>query len=154
MVDIPEEYIEEIKNDDKCGFRLANHFANDNDLILRTLIFNFIDINPRIAKHIPFDYIWNEDILLLLARKKEQNILLIIFSIYAYIKDVPDEEYVILKTRNVFSEELCILLLALSNKFLEHIPKEYKNAIVFVKARLLQKERNTIERRRHILRIL
>jgi hypothetical protein len=153
MVDIPEEYIDEIKKNDKRGFQLANHFANGNELILRTLLFNFVDINPRIAKHIPFDYVWNEDILLLLANKKEETILLTIFALYDYLKDLPGEEYVMLKTRIVFSEEFCILLLALSNEFLEYIPEEYKTAIVLVKARLLKVKRNAVERRRHILRI-
>ncbi len=154
MVDIPEEFIEEVKKNDLCGFRLANHFANGNELILRTLLFEFVNINSKIAKHIPFDYIWNEDILLLLINKKEESILLTIFALYDYLKDLPDEESVALKTRNVFSEEFCILLLALSDEFLEFIPKEYKNAVVLVKARLLKVERNAIKRRRHILRLI
>ena len=154
MVDIPEEYIDEVKKNDLCGFRLANHLAIGNELIMTTLLVKFVDINSKIAKHIPFDYVWNEDILLLLANKKEEYILLTIFALYDYLKDLPGEEYIMLKTRNVFSEEFCILLLALSNEFLKYIPEEYKTAIVLVKARLLQVKRNAVERRRHILRIL
>jgi hypothetical protein len=154
MVDITEEYITEVKKNDLCGFRLANHFAQGNDLILRTLLFKFVDINPRIAKHIPFTHVWNEDILLLLAHKKEEYILLTLFALYDYLKELPDAKYVPLKTRNVFSEEFCILLLALTDEFLEYIPTEYKNAVVLVKARLLRMERNALQRRRHILRLL
>jgi hypothetical protein len=157
MDPISKEVIQLIKDDPSQGYLLAmalttNILDINNNEKRKKLFLQFIDINPEVIKYIPFQSVWDEDILLLLAKKKEFDRLETILEINEYMKFAA--HYQVIAHKNVFSYEFCKLILKQSDTFFKYFPEEFKHAFIFVEARVERIQESAFEKRRHVLKLL
>ena len=126
-----QKVISEIKTKPSSGYSLSRTLAESEE-DRNNLLINFIDINPNVVRNVPFHLIWNEDVITLLARKKQKDLLSLIFKINDYMKTTDVYLEYNLHTKYPFTDDNCILLFGLGNEFLQYIPKELKTLLMLL----------------------
>jgi len=149
---ISPEHVEKFLLDPKFGYHLAVQLANDNDLNLKEILLYFIDLNPIIVRHIPFSQIWDKEVLLLLARKKQFSLLGKIIEMHNYMKPMRAHQMIVDKV--VFTDELCRLMIRQDWKYSKYFPKEFLIIENVVPALVDHYQDKAFDKRKHIMNLI